>query len=382
MLTPDRKPRLYDADGDMTKRWYIDFEIWDTDKGRLIRKQYTAMNKCRTLPDRRRASKKALAEITALVAAGYTAGDSPVASIGLDPNTATMLEAVALVEQHKRGRADGERRAEDYGRLRRRLAEYPALGALPLRLVGPQQVLAFLTQQERTRDFGPTSWNSYRNTLSSVFNYLVKLEAITRNPVRGVETRKKVASDKHQPYTEAQRQRISGALLASGDVQLLLFISVVYYCFIRSGGELRLLRIGDIKAETIRVPGGTAKNSKAEHVAIPRQLETLITQHGLREYPADWYVFTQHEKPGPAPVGKNWFARRHRALLESLGLTSRNLTVYGYKHTGAINLYLATKDIELVRRHCRHAHAGITATYLRAIGALHDGAAVDAMPDF
>ena len=149
-----------------------------------------------------------------------------------------------------------------------------------------------------------------------------------------------------------------------------------------AGGKLRLLRIGDLKAEIIRVPGGTAKNSRAEHVAIPRKLEELITRHNLRSYPADWYVFTQHERPGSVPVGKNWFARRHRALLAGLGLTSWNFTVYGYKHTGTINLYLATKDIELVRRHCRHAHAGITATYLRGIGALHDGVAIDAMPDF
>ena len=382
MLAPDQKPRLFDADGDMTKRWYIDFRVWDTDKGQLVRKQYTGMNKYKTLTDRRRVAKKKLAEITALLENGYTAGETPAASIGLDPHKATLLEAVKLVEERKQGRTTGERRAEDYSRLRRRLAEYPALGALPLRLVGPVQVLAFLTHQETKRDFGPTSWNSYRNTLSSVFNYLIKLEVISRNPVRGVETRKKVASDKHQPYTEAERLRVSTALVAGGDGQLLLFISVVYYCFIRSGGELRLLRIGDLKAETIRVPGGTAKNSKAEHVAIPRKLEELISEHRLRDCPADWYVFTKSGKPGPVPVGKNWFARRHRALLDGLGLSSRNFTVYGYKHTGAINLYLATKDIELVRRHCRHAHAGITATYLRGIGAMHDGGAVDAMPDF
>lgn len=382
MLTPEQKPRLFDADGDMTKRWYIDFKVWDTDKGGFVRKQDTSMNKYRTLAERRRVAKKKLAEITQLLEEGYTAGQTPAANIGLDPLRATMLDAVQLVEQHKAGRTTGERRAEDYSRLRRRLAEYPALGNLPLRLVGPGQVLAFLRHQEQARDFGPTSWNSYRNTLSSVFNYLLKLEAVNRNPVRGVETRKKVASDKHQPYTEAQRQQISAALTARGDAQLLLFISVVYYCFIRSGGELRLLKVGDIKAETIRVPGGTAKNSKAEHVAIPRALEKLLQQHQVRSHPADWYVFTGEGRPGPVPVGKNWFARRHRALLDELGLASENFTVYGYKHTGAINLYLATRDIELVRRHCRHAHAGITATYLRGLGAMHDGDRIDLMPNF
>ena len=64
------------------------------------------------------------------------------------------------------------------------------------------------------------------------------------------------------------------------------------------------------------------------------------------------------------------------------GIMDAAHTIYGYKHTGAINLYLATRDIELVRRHCRHAHAGITATYLRGLGALHDGDRLDAMPDF
>ena len=85
MLTPDQKPRLFDADGDITKRWYIDFRIWDTDKGALMRKQFTGMNKYKTLADRRRVPKKKLAEITALLAVGYTAGETPAANIGLNP---------------------------------------------------------------------------------------------------------------------------------------------------------------------------------------------------------------------------------------------------------------------------------------------------------
>jgi hypothetical protein len=29
------EPRLFDGGGDITKRWYIDYRIWDTDKGQF-----------------------------------------------------------------------------------------------------------------------------------------------------------------------------------------------------------------------------------------------------------------------------------------------------------------------------------------------------------
>ncbi|UOG77128.1 site-specific integrase [Hymenobacter tibetensis] len=190
------------------------------------------------------------------------------------------------------------------------------------------------------------------------------------------------ASPIYVPYTEAERQRITAEILERGDEQFLLYIGFIYYGFIRSGSELRLLRVKELKERTVLVPAARAKNGKAEHVAIVKQLAALIEQHRLCSYPPDYYVFTKERQLGPVPVGKNWFAKRHRKVLEAVGLNDGEHTVYGYKHTGAINLYLATKDIELVRRHCRHAHAGITATYLRKLGLFDDEAQLDKMPDF
>jgi len=380
MSQPDYEPRLYDADGDVSKKWYIDYRIWDTDKNAFVRKRYEGMNKYRTLAERRRVAKKKLAEVRQLLKDGYTSGTAPALGIGLDMQTATLLEAARFVQKTKTA-ATG-RSAEDYRRLANRIEEVPSFASMPVRLVKPLQVLAFLQHLATRPRWGAKSHNSARDTLSSVFKYFVDLELLPKNPVRGVERRKVSDSDKHQPYTEAQRQAITAEMLQRGETQLALFVAFIYYGFIRSGGELRHLRIRDIKAETIRVPGGTAKNSKAEHVAIPRQLEALIQQHGLRGYAPDLYVFTRQQKPGPMPVGKHYFARRHGEILDALGLDKNTYSVYGYKHTGAINLYLASRDIELVRRHCRHHHAGITATYLRKMGALHDGGALDVMPDF
>ncbi|GAA4352943.1 hypothetical protein GCM10023185_13090 [Hymenobacter saemangeumensis] len=381
--TPDYEPRLADHGGDMSKRWFIDYRIWDSDKQAYVRKQYTGMNKYTTLRERQRVAKKKLAEIKALLAQGYTAGAAPTVAAGLDIHKGTVLEAVQIVMFNKTSSGPG-RSGEDYQRLVKRLQENPApaLASMPFRLVKPTHVLEFMTLLSNRPSFGPKSYNSYRDTLASVYKFFIKLEVIDKNPVQGVERRRVTDSAQHQPYTEAQRQLIRAELERRGEHQLLLFICFIYFCFIRSGGELRLLRVRDLLPDTILVPGARAKNGKAEHVAIPTKLEKVIQAHKLRSFPPDFYVFTKMQEPGPVPLGKNYFARRHRDILEAVGLAEENLTVYSYKHTGAINLYLATRDIELVRRHCRHAHAGITATYLRGLGALHDGAEVDAMPDF
>ena len=378
MIEPDYEPRLFDADGDLSKRWYIDYRIWDVDKGRFVRKQYTGMNKYHTLAERRRESKKALKEIRELIAQGYTAGQTPAGLAGLDVRTATVADALVFVRDHKKLR----RGVEEYNRLLKRLHEYPALGNLPAYLVRPVHVASFCDQLQKARTMSAKTFNNYRDTLSTVFARLVKLDLLPKNPCLAIERQRVAPSPMHLPYTDAQRQAIRAELLRRGDLQMLLFISFVYYCFIRSGGELRLLRVRDLLRDTVLVPAANAKNDKAEHVAIPLQLEGMIAEHKLRSYPPDFYVFTHDGRPGPRPVGPNYFPLRHRRVLRAAGILDSAHTIYGYKHTGAINLYLASRDIELVRRHCRHAHAGITANYLRGLGVLNDNDALSVMPSF
>lgn len=383
MLEPDYEPRLYDADGDLTKTWYIDYRIWDTDKGRFVRKRYEGLNKYHTLASRKKHAKAKLAEIKELIVAGFTAGVTPAASAPLDMRKATVVEAIEYVLSQKALR----RGVEEYKRLLRRLREFPALGGMPVRLVSPVHIAAFMqyvgTRPKRDGSLtGNKSFNHYRNTLSTSFNFLVKMELLPRNPCKAIDVRKVAPSAMHRPYTDAQRAAVRDELLRRGDEQMLLFISFIYYCFIRSGGELRLLRVRDLHPRTVLVPASTAKNDKPEHVGIPAQLEQMITALSLRSYPADYYIFTHRGHPGPEPVGPYWFPKHHRALLVSLGITDPAYTIYGYKHTGAINLYLATDNIELVRRHCRHDNAATTSNYLRGLGVLTDTDKLSAMPNF
>ena len=55
----------------------------------------------------------------------------------------------------------------------------------------------------------------------------MKLDAVQRNPVRGVERQAVTDSNMHRPYTHEQRAAVRAEIERRGDGQLLLFISFI-----------------------------------------------------------------------------------------------------------------------------------------------------------
>jgi hypothetical protein len=373
---PDYEPRLADHGGDMSKRWYIDYRIWNTDKNMFVRKQYTGMNKFKSYTARRKAAAKKLAEIKQLILEGFTAGKKD--PLLFDVHNKVLSEAFEFVISSKRGDTSDDT-LDNYSTVVNRLKGKP-INSKPFSLITTSDVFLFMEDQCKSR--GNKTYNNYLNLISSVFNFFIRLELLQKNPCRSLSRKRVEPSERHYPYTDEQRKKIKEKILEMGDHQLLLFISFIYYTFTRNGKELRMLRVRDIKEKTIFIPSDRSKNDKGEHIPIPQGLEQLIQRYKLRSYPPDYYVFTLKNEPGETPTGVNYFYKRHKAILTKLKMTDQHYTVYSYKHTGAINLYNATLDIELVRRHCRHHHAAQTATYLRKLGVLRDYDNLDKFPDF
>lgn len=67
----------------------------------------------------------------------------------------------------------------------------------------------------------------------------------------------------------------------------------------------------------------------------------------------------------------------HIKVLDKAKFTDRDYDLYGWKHTGNIALYLATKDIKLVQAQNRHKDMGTTDKYSRDLGVFLDGDALD-----
>ncbi|NQU54167.1 MAG: hypothetical protein HQ522_16690 [Bacteroidetes bacterium] len=67
---PFRKARLADRDGDVSKRWYVNYYIWDVQRNCLVRKQYYDINEFNTESGRRTAGKRAVQRINGMLERG------------------------------------------------------------------------------------------------------------------------------------------------------------------------------------------------------------------------------------------------------------------------------------------------------------------------
>ena len=97
--------------------------------------------------------------------------------------------------------------------------------------------------------------------------------------------------------------------------------------------------------------------------------------------PADWYVFGNQgtgkpgnysvPEPGPKPVGVNYFSEYYREVLEELTFAHEH-TLYAWKHTRNVHLWIQDKDLLRLMRHNRHTDPKVTMRYLRSLGLLID----------
>jgi integrase len=132
------------------------------------------------------------------------------------------------------------------------------------------------------------------------------------------------------------------------------------------------LRIGDVqlKDNRIFIRGEISKNKMDDYVSIPDTLRKNIKKSGILNYKATDLIFSKDGLPGTERLHNNFFWDKHRRILVSTGLLelNSNYSLYSYKHTGAISLYKATKDVKIVQQQCRHQSVGQTDAYLRDLG--------------
>jgi integrase len=214
------------------------------------------------------------------------------------------------------------------------------------------------------------SYNKHLGVFETLYNFYIDRKQISENPFVKVKTLPE-RPGKHNAFSPAQIKRIREACVLTEDHQLWLFLNFIHYTMARPGSELRLLKVGDILEKTIRIIPENAKTTSG-HVLIPPPLEQLIVDYKLRDYPPGDYVFTIAGVPGPKPTYEKYFYNQHRRILTLLKLNDKPYDLYGWKHTGVIALYKATKDVKLIQRQCRHKSLDQTDKYLRDLGLFLD----------
>ncbi|MBD2704402.1 site-specific integrase [Spirosoma sp. BT702] len=385
MLRQYKKPQLYNAGGDIKKKWYVHYSYINPKTGKYQRiKQYQDLNSYHTKKERIEYADLLIKAIEEDLEAGY----NPFAKVNEQTvaGSYTLEQCVpaflATKERQLRGKTimgyrsilnmflDWAKRTENHDR---HLSELTT-----------EDVENYFRWAQKNRNLAPTTHNTELTTIRSFFTFWIGKRLINYNPASGIKRlREEVA--KHTVYSDAQIKLITDYLSQSDtprDKQLLQYIKFIYYTCIRPK-EIRMLKVGDIrlKTDTILVPANVSKSGRSEPVDIAPGLDEVIEEMGLATADPDWYVFGNQAKgvagdysdprPGPKPVGINYFSDLYRELTKELGLSEEH-TLYSWKHTRNVHLYMEDKDLLRLMRHNRHTDPKVTMRYLRNLGLLVD----------
>jgi len=367
-MYPYKKARLVDCDGDISKRWYIEFYAWDVQQDKLLRKRFYEINNLDTIKDRRAYARRIIGEINELLKDGYH----------FDLNKVPE----EIVTEEKRGYSLNEAvdHALEIKKPSIRSTSYPSykssvelfkfwtaknrISQLDVVLFDKLRAVYFDDYLAVQCGFAAKTINGHISYLKSLFQLLVDREILASNPFRSIKKHKESASRKNLAFSPEQIVKMKD-ILEEKDPLLWLFIQFIYYCYLRPN-EIRQLKHSYIQLgeKQIFIPAHISKNGKDGYVTIPDTFYQELMQSkefGLGQE----YVF--QSKRSKSPVSKNMMGTRFHNLVKGLNL-SQDYTLYSWKHSGVVAAYNAGVDIKTIQRQCRHHSLELTDIYLKSLG--------------
>lgn len=396
-----RLAEIKDREGDLKKRWYVEFYVWDIGKNQLERKVDYISAKFKTHSERYSEGNRIKKEIDhALINGAFIDSSGKSQKKKQESKPKSILKAFEwFIKEHSS--EVGDRAGEGYSSFLNVFEEYLTdrkLSDLPLTRFDQDQIYSFLSYLTNERPVkkgkkvvrigvSNRTRNNYKVWLDTVFNYLVKRKVLEMNPGKEI-SKLRVSNSSHIPYNDRQAERVK-AHLQEKDPQMFLFCAFIYYTLARPK-EIQLLKIRDIRGNKLLIQAQVelngqkkqlSKNHKSQFVIIPDGLQQLIRDYGILEYNSDFFIFGNKGEPGPNPYSKHYSTKKYKPHLDFLGITGGQ-SLYSWKHTGAIKLYQATKDMKKVQRQCRHWSITETDNYLRDLGMFEDDEVEFNFPSF
>jgi len=95
-MYPFKNAKLNDCDGDISKRWYIEFYAWDVQKEKLLRRRFYEINNISTIKDRRAYARRIIKEINDLLKDGFhfDVNKAPAEAVSEEQKTYTINAAL------------------------------------------------------------------------------------------------------------------------------------------------------------------------------------------------------------------------------------------------------------------------------------------------
>lgn len=376
---PFKKAVLNDRDGDVSKRWYIEYSAWDVQAKALRRKYDTTINAIPTLDERYISARVIISQINDLLARGYhiDAEKSKALAEGVFPKVADAYERALDVKRNELSKESINSYSSTITVFKEWLQNTRYKG-LNINQLTVKHCYEFVDELSG-RGISPRTINSrYIDYLKSFHNtYMTRNKELKKNPWLEVVKKKEVGSTRNVAFNEVEVDQLK-RLISAVDSELWVFIQFIYYCFLRPN-EIRQLQVYNVQINRglIFIDAIKAKNKKDAYISIPPKFLTVLKKMVQGKKSME-YLFpgTQQGKP----VSKNVMAERFKKYMERVELGVGH-TFYSWKHTGVIMAYNAGIDIKTLQAHLRHASLEETDTYLRSLGLIQSNDIITKFPD-
>ena len=330
-------PKIYDANGDLSKRWYVYYSYRNPATDKLERQTpiYAGVNKFKNLKERKNAIKILAKAVENILENGFNPYDEDSVSVDETKNYSIPDAITFSLELKKNTLKDNSFR--DF-RIRIKSFEKWLLANgfenRYITAVNKKTIVTFLNSVLSTTS--AKNRNNTRAILSMFFQSLEDNDIIPDNFVKKINVLKS-NPERNKTYSSKQEVDIFN-YLKSNDELMLLFIQFISYNHLRPVEVVRL-QIKDVNVKDRRLYV-RAKNKAVKVKIIPEIL--LSTLPNLDKFNPESYLFT------PNGIGQDWttnetdkrdyFSKRFKKVKDSLGL-GKDYGLYSFRHTFITKLY-------------------------------------------
>lgn len=374
-------PRYNRRGGDLTKKWYVEFAFIAPDGEQQRYRVYSGLGKGNA--DERDAIAQQLVEYyTEYLKSGEYLKTAPNLNPLKEKETyrpenkrwseaRNELLADTLVKRFLRAVEPTLRKGtmKDYKGKMFLFVEYIKENQhnAPIPIINRSMIFPFFEYLAAERKLSRQTIEKYMQIVRIFFNWCedVGIRDYDTNPVKRIPKMGRVVDCSPEVFSKSDRERLRDAIKPK-EPWLWLACEMLYYCAIRPGTEMRLMRVGDIdlKRKTICIRAELAKNKTTEVVTFPDELRDHMLSLNLDQYDKSLYLFGKYGSPAIMPMGKNTMRNRFNLYRDALNIGA-DKKFYSWKHTGAISAIENGASIYDVKDQLRHKSIMTTEEYLK-----------------
>lgn len=375
-------PRFNRQNGDLTKKWYVEFAFRVPGKDKPYRYRVYSGLCSGTVDERDAIGKKLLEYYTEYLKSGEYLNTEPNLNPLKEneeyrPENQKWMEArkellvSSLTTRFLRYVEPTLRKGtmKDYKGKLRLFTEYieEKQRNIPVPLINRSTIFPFFEYLVSERNLCRQTIDKYMQIVRIFFNWCedIGIREYETNPVKRIPKMGRVIDCSPGVFSADDRERLRNAIKPN-EPWLWLACEILYYCAIRPGTEMRLMRVGDIDLgrRTITVRAELAKNKTTEIVVFPDELREHMLLLNLDQYDKELYLFGKYGSPAIVPMGKNTMRNRFNLYRDALKI-SNSKKFYSWKHSGALSAIENGASIYEVKDQLRHKSIMTTEEYLK-----------------